>query len=68
MAYLLHVCGVCVHRRAQAAQAIGDYAAMRREYEVMTDELRDSPPWAPTAANLSTNRKRVLAIGYITIA
>eukprot|EP00953_Heterococcus_sp_UTEX-ZZ885_P000600 848-Heterococcus_DN1.PRE.3 len=50
------------YRRAEAAQAIGDYDEMRREYEVMTDELRDAPPWAPTAANLSINRKVVVAL------
>jgi hypothetical protein len=58
---------VCVYCRAEAAQAIGDYDEMRREYEVMTDELRDAPPWAPTAANLSINRKLVVALRYAAV-
>jgi hypothetical protein len=61
---LLSVVLLCDCCRAQAAQTTEDWSAVRREFEIMTDELRDAPPFNSTVANLSTNTKRVLARRY----
>jgi hypothetical protein len=56
--------GLRIRSRAETAQTIDDWHAVRREYEAITDELRDAPAWNPIPGNVATNRKRLLAQRY----
>jgi hypothetical protein len=54
-------CTVCNCCSARAAQAIDDWAAVRKASDMMTDELRDAGPFDPITTDLSTDTSRMLA-------